>query len=261
MKKGMTRIALLAMAMGAALALAEVSDVISNVVGVHRLDLAPGRNAIGFNFRNTGATAAVDVQALFDTSALRGGLTPPEADRLLLWNADAQHYVELWLFDSGGVNPELDGKWRHRETGAVAAHDFSVGHGCWVINTTSEPVAIVLHGSVETAGAFTHAVLAGNNLLASAYPVDMALAEMDVSTLAGGTSRATSDRLILWDAVNQRYIEFWLFDSNGSHPEFDGKWIDRETGGVAGIDRVVPAGSAVWLLKRTSDAWLEERPF
>ncbi len=233
----------------------------SQIVGFQRVTLLPGHNFVGLNFKNVEGGDGFDVQELFDTKPLKGSETRDGAARLVFWDVAAQEYIELWLFDSAGEHPDVDGKWIDRATGDVASRTIFLGDGFWLLNTSENPVEVVLSGEVETVDAFLHVAMDGHNLIASAWPVDKAVNELDVSGFAGGLTRADADRLVLWDVGAQEYVEFWLFDSAGVHPDFDGKWIDRATGDVAGPERVISAGAAVWAIKRTGDELVETRPF
>ena len=74
---------------------------------------------------------------------------------------------------------------------------------------------------------------------------------LDTSVLEGGLNRSSSDQLIVWDTINQKYIRLWL--------RSDGIWIDTNTGRAA--DRVIPAGAAFWVIKQTSEELTETKPF
>ena len=73
----------------------------------------------------------------------------------------------------------------------------------------------------------------------------------DTSVLEGGSNRMVSDQLILWNTVDQKYIRLWLAT--------DGTCIDTSTGRAA--DRVIPAGSAFWIIKQTNEELTETKPF
>lgn len=234
--------------------------VSSQIIGFQCVTLLPGHNFVGLNFKN-GDSGGFDVQKLFDTAPLKGGDTRDDADRLILWDATAQQYVDLWLFDSGGGQPDLDGKWIDPATGGVASRTVSPGNGFWLLNTADAAVKVVLAGDVEAAASVAHTVAAGYNLIASAWPVDKTVGEMNLDGCTGGLTRATADRIILWDAAARKYVELWRFDSGGAQPAFDGTWIDRATGDVAGPERVIPAGTAVWVIRRTAGELAEAKPF
>ena len=242
-------------------AMAGGAGVYSSLVGFQRLSLVPGYNFVGLSFKSVDNGRGFDIQEVFDTAPLKGGLKQAESDRLILWDVAARAYIELWLFDSGGGNAEVDGKWMDSETGQRANRSIFLGDGFWLVNTTLGEVEVVLSGEIETGDVFLHAALDGYNLIASAWPTDKAVNEMVLEGFTGGLTRAESDRLILWDPANQEYVEFWLFDSGGSNPYLDGKWIDRKTGDVADATRVVAAGSAVWVIKQTGGGLVEGRPF
>ncbi len=237
------------------------AEVYSQIVGFLSLELQPDYNFIGLNFRNVENGPGYDIQQLFDTTTLNGGMTRAEADRLIMWDVAAQEYVELWLFDSNGNVPDFDGKWIDRESGDVAVREVSLGDGFWLINTTNETVGVMFSGEIEGLDSFTHVAMQGYSVIASAWPVDIAVNDIQLDGVTGGTTRAEADRMILWDSANQEYTELWLFDSGGNVPDFDGKWIDRDSGDVASGDLIVTAGSAVWIIKQTSDELVESKPF
>jgi len=234
-------------------------EVTSNIVGHHQIELESGRNFVGLNFKNPDADkTAYDVQDLLDTSALKGGETAHESDRMFLWDPAAQAYIQLWLLDSGGDFPDLDGKWWDPEAGAVAEQEVYPGDGFFLI--VEDAANMVLSGEVQDdLESFTHAALDGRSLIASAWPIDIEVNEMKLDGLKGGETAHESDRLFLWDVKEQKYIQLWLLDSGGDFPELDGKWWDPEANALA--EQEFSAGSAAFIIKRTVDALTEEKPY
>lgn len=240
----------------------------STIVGYQKISLGPGYNFVGINFKSTETDGSFDIQTLFDTSTLHGAMGQSGADQIYMWDADQQTYVQLWLFDSEGAVPSYDGKWVDGNTQDIATQTVSLGDGFWYIRQPAEEVEAVVLGAVEESASIAHTMapkLQGQthsyNVFVSAYPLEMAVNDMNWSGFTGGAGQTSADQIYLWDAQNQQYVQLWLFDSGGSVPAYDGKWIDVSTGDVAGSNRVIPAGGAVWMLIQNPGDVQEVKPF
>lgn len=240
----------------------------SDIVGYQTITLGPGYNFVGISFKNTTQDETFDIQTLFDTSKLAGGVTQLGSDQIFLWDAEDQQYIQLWLFDSGGTYEQYDGKWIDAGTGDVADWDVGLGDGLWYISTADEFVDVTVSGAVEMAASATHVTVVpapgrdySYNLVASAYPVSKPINEMDWNGFTGGVTQLGGDQIFLWDASAQEYVQLWYFHSNGVYPAYDGKWIDTGTGDVADASRIVACGQALWILKQDGTAVVQNRPF
>lgn len=255
MKKSIAVLALLIAASGYA------GEVVysANIVGVQKVSLAPGYNFIGVNFESFATNGTYSIQDILDTSALKGGMTAGASDQVMVWDDANQVYVRYWLFNSGGNYPAYDGKWLKWDGSALADQELGLGSGFWYVNTASTNVEQVLSGNVNVDATFTHSLVEGYNMVATAYPVTQAVNSMDWTGFQGAMTAGASDQLVFWDAAAQKYVRVWLFDSGGSFPAYDGKWLKWD--GSALADNVIESGVAVWAIRQAAGDVSENKPF
>jgi len=221
---------------------AQQTNAYSNIVGYQKITLQEGRNLIGVNFRNTGQNTYYNVQDVIDTSTLQGGQTLLGSDRLYIWDAAAQEYVRLWLYETG--------QWVDEEAGTYAEQKIYPGDAIFLIAQAATET--VVSGEVmDDVQTFTHAALDGRSMIASAWPVDIGVQDISFSGLVGGQTMLGSDRMYLWDTNTGDFVMLWLHET--------GQWVDEKAEAYA--DQVISAGSGFFIIKQNADELTEGKPY
>ncbi len=84
--------------------------------------------------------AYTEVMAVNDMTwdGAKGGMSLGSSDNILFWDADAQRYVTIWLFDSEGRFPAFDGTWMKSDGSGPAENTFVAGVGAWYVRRGSD---------------------------------------------------------------------------------------------------------------------------
>jgi hypothetical protein len=253
--------AALALTAGSLLAAEVVSE---NIVGYQTLDITPGKfNMLAVQWDAVGGDD-LDIQAILADplgAGLQGGMfaTMADADELQVWDPTTSNYALYWLYDSGGKYPTWDGRWIDKGTGDPAAAPFAKGSAFWLLSKGTTAASLLSAGQAPAVGAVTNTLVPGKfNMIANPYPAPYALnGPLAPDLLAAGAqggifaTMADADELQVWDPTTSNYALYWLYDSGGEYPTWDGRWIDKGTGDPTAAE--LPMGAAAWYLSKGSD--------
>lgn len=242
-----------------------------NAVGYYKIDIKPGFNQLAYTWREVAdnANPSRDVEELFASSSgllnegWVGGLSLATSDNLLLWDAGGQVFNQFFLYDSSGVYPNWDGKWVNFATGLIATDVVNRGEGFWVKHAGTGVTACVL-GEVPADGTNNVTLESGFNLIGAQFSASLPINDLvrnDWSQLNGGLSLVGADNLLNWDACSQSFRQFFLYDSSGTHPNWDGKWVDFSSGLLA--TETLGVGKGSWVLNRDPGmkSWTEVQTY
>ena len=83
----------------------------------------------------------------------------------------------------------------------------------------------------------------------------------DTSNLNGTMNKSSADSIWMWDAAGSQYVQLWLYNSQGTYPSWDGKWIEASSGLVA--TNKMPLGQGAWYGRQneTNMNWAEAKPY
>lgn len=232
-------------------AFAQTAEVFSlNVVGFQKI--TPVSNAMTF------------ISLPFDTDdgkisnvvrGLQPGTSVGTADLALTWDPVIQRYVTCWLRTS-------DSNWHVQATGNPLATNVYLEPGVGVIisrpvSRTSQPV-VVFVGDVVADSAITNRLVEGLNLVSYPYNTDILLTNLSLRLLgARGTSVGTSDSILMWDPVAQRFVTYWLRASTTN-------WHKQATGNPVASNVVIRTGECFFYQRqigRGAFDWVETKPY
>jgi hypothetical protein len=253
--------AALALTAGSLLAAEVVSE---NIVGYQTLDITPGKlNMLAVQWDAVGG-GDLDIQAILADpigAGLQGGTyaTAGDADVLRVWDPTTSGYETYWLYDSGGEYPTWDGRWIDQVSGDPAAAPFAKGSAFWLLSKGTTAASLLSAGQAPAAGAVTNTLTPGKlNMIANPYPAPYALngpsaPDLLAAGAQGGTYATAGDADVLrvWDPTTSGYETYWLYDSGGEYPTWDGRWIDQISGDRTAAE--LPMGAAAWYLSKGSD--------
>ena len=102
-------------------------------------------------------------------------------------------------------------------------------------------------------------------MLCFPYPVSVAVNDEKFIHLADGVSGSTypelADTIYRYTGDGNWEMAF-LFNSNGAHPEYDNKWIDRYTNTIS--NWIINPGESFWFHRQSGAGpftWSVEKPY
>ena len=235
--------ATLAIVSGCWVLAAEAVHTASRSVGVIRVDLAPGSQAL----LALGVDPFDDRIASIFAGQLTGGALPALSDNLLLWNNGAAEYDTYWK--------DLLGAWRKNPDSPETADTLSPGVGFWAVSRQDFSQQVFFAGTVildETNGVGLPPNL---SLLACPFSSKIALSNADLRAdgACGAAVQADADQIA--DPVGGATV--WLLDDTNS--PLHGRWVDANTNPSA---LELSLGRGYWYSHRsTGFVWSAARPY
>ncbi|MBN1675890.1 MAG: chitobiase/beta-hexosaminidase C-terminal domain-containing protein [Kiritimatiellae bacterium] len=216
-----------------------------NGVGYTRVDLTPDEyNPIACQFD---AFYGMPVLTNLIGSPLSAG------DRVAIWDAVLQD----WSYDTFTNAPSphwVDGS-ALLERGEAFYFRSSVTTNLYLVgDVPSTAVGITL--------------LEGLSLVSYPYPAAVLLQDTTLPAAGayGAMSQMSADNIMIGTMTNEPPVsadmhDYWLFDSGGSYPAYDNKWIDADIGDIA--TKSLQPGEGAWYLRRGSGSfeWDEPCPY
>jgi len=192
------------------------TNLLSNTVGKFTRDFQTEMHLISIPFVQY-SNSIQDVMGNQLTGAPDEGL----ADRVWVWDRDAQIFIFAWLVD--GVGPQYDGKWWISEPFGPANIALDFGEGFFV-QTRHSDQKVTFVGSLPTGVIWPADVVPGMQIIGSAWPETLLLDSCDLraSGARGSPDELTADRVWQWHEQTVYYKFAWLVDGVG--PEYNGKW-------------------------------------
>jgi len=194
-----------------------------NAVGFVKRTLPPNRLimcSIGFS-----AMVTNSIDSIFD-GQLTGGGDSSSSDIIIKWNPATQKYENAWKVQ--GTGTPYDNKW-YVDDGSFppvsSPMKFAPGDGFWIRSAQVVTQEVVFSGEVPNGLLSTNQIVSQMNLVAFPYSAKIAVNDPTnglTSCATGGGDSASSDILILWDELNQQYVNLWLVQGTGS--PYDGSW-------------------------------------
>jgi hypothetical protein len=176
------------------------------------------------------------------SSGLLGAGNPAVCPTIWQFDPSTGFYTIALYFDSGGSYPTLDGRWLNNSyvpsTMSLAGGDgYFLQRAADAGPSTQQPVIL---GDVEVADTVSIAIAGDGGTAAKftmigyPYPVDMGVNDAGFITEADGGFGGfpgTSDEIYKWDpnaaGGTGGFEVILLFQSGGSYPTLDGKWLDN----------------------------------
>lgn len=205
-----------------------------NVVGFQKIDLAPGLNMIGNNWKAVGGADEIPIQDLLDTTELVGGDDFFTSDLLYAWdqsmNAGLGGYRFYYFGDwAGAYGAEYDRKWYVSGEDEPTEDVIARGQGFWVRHIGAGAKTAVA-GEVPNDASKSFTFPLGLSQFSSAYTANLQLNGSNLNWSAkGGDDFFNSDVIYVWDpSLNAGvggYSFYYFGDWDGAYgAEYDNKW-------------------------------------
>ena len=269
MKKTLTLLAILA-AIGPAWGAEVVS---SNIVGYHKINLVQGFNMSAPQFVFVGSDSLTrDISTIGTLADANGGAMAGYdedyiyATQMKVWDSTKQDYVNYgWAGTSPEEiddMPELNNTWLDQAT-EETDETIDVGQGFWIKAAKAGTMTIsgeVPSGNNIPAGGLVVNLVAGFNIVANPYPMDVPVSTFGILANSNGGPMAGYDedyiyatQMKVWSQTKQDYINYgWAGTSPGEIDDMDelnNTWLDQAT---EETDDKIPAGAAVWIKAATA---------
>ena len=205
----------------------------SDIVGYTTMTLPKGYTLCCAPFKpTTGESYDFPIQEIKGDFTYAGTL-PGRTDQLLVWNGRA---YETYTYNPDG--------WIKEGESEPTSDVIPSGHGFFVSRKGSKNIFTTLAGGVIPETSRTVVLNRGYNLIASPYPVDVKIRDIQGNLSSGPTPESPfCDTLMVWQGT--QYITY-SYDREG--------W--KKAGTTQVTDDIIPAGAAFFIKTRKSDASL-----
>ena len=242
--------------------------VSSNIVGYHKVNLVKGFNMVAPQFVYVGSDSLTRGISTIGTlaNASGGAMAGYDDDyfyatTMKVWDSTKQDYIS---YGWAGTSPEdiddmaeLNNTWL--DAGTEETDDtVDVGQGFWV--KAAEAGTMTISGEVPSgnnipAGGLVVNLVAGFNMVANPYPMEVPVSTFGVLANSSGGAMAGYDddyfyatTMKVWDSSKQDYVSYgWAGTSPGEIDDMDelnNTWLDA---GTEETTDKIPAGAAVWI--------------
>ena len=142
------------------------------------------------------------------------------ADQVMIWDAGAQSYVNLALYDLRAFGAQYASQtgWKLADGfGPLAGYVNPVlpaGSAVWIRGSTTNDRTVTLVGEVVMDGAATNEVVAGLQLVSNPFSETVGLSNLAIHVHATGhhNNSGLADQVMVWDAGTQSYLNLALYD-------------------------------------------------
>ena len=232
----------------------------TNRMGYYRIDGAAGPSVEAWGFVKLDkpepsklamvgvpfSTEEQTLNSLMDPAQFSGQrLLPGSADQVMIWDAGAQKYVNLAMYQWG-----TNKGWKASSGfGPAAPYTNPVlppGSAFWFRGATNSSGKLTVSGGVVMDSVVTNPVVVGLQLVANPFSDATTLNDLGIHQNAKGQRLlpGSAEQVMIWDAQSQAYVNLALYEwgTNKGWKAFSG------FGPVAPYTNpVIPAGQGFWL--------------
>ena len=208
---------------------------------------------IAFNFQPLDGSEEISIQDFVQNKeVLVAGTAVANSDQIQVWDGSK---FEIYFYKakktSGAGKFTAGPAWVKPSAATTVSTDtIKRGSGVWFARPTTESAgSITVSGSVNAA-AKTHNILAGYNMISSAFPVDMPLNNGPIDWVAcgavAGTAVANSDQIQVWDGSQFEVYFYKAKKTSGAGKFTNGPaWVKPSAATTVATDKI-PAGKGFW---------------
>ena len=225
---------------------------------------------IAFNFQPMDGSEDISIQDFVQNKdALVAGTATANSDQIQVWDGSQfTTYFYKAKKTSGAGKFTAGPAWVNlNATTTVTADKTKRGSGVWFARPeTSEAGSITVSGSVNAASK-THNILAGYNMISSAFPVAMPLnngpIDWEACGAVAGTATANSDQIQVWDGSQFTTYFYKAKKTSGAGKFTNGPaWVSLSATTTVSSDKI-PAGKGFWYARpetATAGTLIEKSP-
>ena len=221
--------------------------------GYARVDrLGSGRlSVVGISFLSSNQT----LNSLMDPQQFTGDrLVAGSADQIMMWNAYAQAYINLALYENG-----TNKSWKPVKgfpTSTATNPVLPAGSAVWIRGVAAGDRKVITAGEVVQARAATNAIVRGLQLIANPFSDMVGLNDLTLFDFATGNkvSAGSADQIMIWEAGSQAYVNLACYDNGTSKSWKPVKGFPTSTA----TNPVFKPGQGFWYRAVSNDfQWIE----
>ena len=208
---------------------------------------------IAFNFQPLDGTENVSIQDFVQNkSDLVAGTVAGNSDQIQVWDGSKFSIYFYRQYKSNMPNKfTLGPAWVANASASTPTTDtIKRGSGVWFARPTDQAAGtITVSGSIN-ATAKTHNILAGFNMISSAFPCDFKFnggaIDWEKCGAVAGTVAGNSDQIQIWDGSKFSIYFYRQYKSNMPNKFTLGPaWVANASAGTPTTD-TIPAGKGFW---------------
>ena len=238
-------------AIAAGVAMADITS--ANVVGYQNITINPGFNMIAFNFQPVEGGEDISIQDFVQNKGdLVAGATVNTSDQIQVWDGTQFDIYYYKAKKTSGAGKFTDGPAWVKSTASTTVTPDTIkrGAGVWFARPTDKAAGVITVSGSVNAAEKTHDILAGFNMISSAFPCDMLLnnGPIDWATcgaVAGATVN-TSDQIQLWNGSQFDIYYYKAKKTSGAGKFTDGPAWVKSTASTTVSPDAIPAGKGFW---------------
>ncbi len=223
---------------------------------------------LALNFQPLDGSEDIAVQDFIQNKdILTTGTGAGAADTIQVWDGTKFEVYFYKPYKSKAPNKFTDGPAWVNTTSATEATKETIkrGSGIWFIHPGKDPIQLTVSGSVN-ATAKTHDLMAGYNMISSAFPVDMKLNNGPIDWVAAGavagTGAGAADTIQVWNGEDFDIYFYKPYKSKAPNKFTDGPaWVST-TAATEATKASIPAGRGFWYIRPGTEggSFIENSP-
>ena len=217
---------------------------------------------IAFNFQPMDNDKdEISIQDFIGNKAdLVAGTSAVSSDQIQVWDGTAFTTYFYRMYRSNNPNKfTLGPAWvKNGAVGTVTTDTIKRGSGVWFARPTDKNAGVITVSGAINAASKTHDILAGFNMISSAFPCDFKLNDGPIDWEAcgavAGTSAVSSDQIQVWDGSAFTTYFYRMYKSNNPNKFTLGPaWVKNGAVGTVTTD-TIPAGKGFWYARPSDKA-------
>ena len=219
-----------------------------------------GFNMIALNFQPLDGSDSFAITNLIQNKEdLVAGVGASSSDQIQVWDGSQFTTYFYRMYKATNPNKFTIGPCWVKTTAPTAKTGDTIprGAGVWFARPASATPngSITVSGSVN-ASSFTHDILAGFNMISSAFPTDMALndgpIDWDACGAVAGVGASSSDQIQVWDGSQFTTYFYRMYKATNPNKFTLGPCWVKTTAPTAKTTDSIPAGKGFWYARPSS---------
>ena len=217
---------------------------------------------IAFNFQPMDNDQdEISIQDFIGNKAdLVANTAPGTSDQIQVWDGTKFSIYFYRMYKSNQPNKfTLGPAWVNIDTPTTVTKDtVKRGSGVWFARPSTATAGTITVSGAINAASKTHDILAGFNMISSAFPCDFKLNDGPIDWVACGavanTAPGTSDQIQVWDGSKFSIYFYRMYKSNQPNKFTLGPaWVNIDTPSTVSTD-TIPAGKGFWYARPSTSA-------
>lgn len=231
-------------------------------VGYQNITINPGFNMIAFNFQPMDNDQDnISIQDFVQNKAdLVAGTSAGTSDQIQVWDGTKFTVYFYRMYKSNNPNKfTLGPAWVASSSATAPTTDtIKRGSGVWFARPTDKDAGVITVSGAINSTSKTHDILAGFNMISSAFPCDFKFnggaIDWEACGAVAGTSAGTSDQIQVWDGSKFTVYFYRQYKSNNPNKFTLGPAWVASSSATAPTTDTIPAGKGFWYARPSTSA-------